>query len=81
MKNKLYMNFIFIFFLFLISICFAENLRFNRREAEKRGFAWGFCSCFGIEFSLYKSETQSWNATLIEALMSNTNIKFGEHAL
>jgi endoglucanase len=48
-------------------------IAFNRNEAEKRGFAWGFWSCFGIEFSLYNAATLSWNTKFIEALTSDLN--------
>jgi endoglucanase len=48
-------------------------IRFNSKEAEIRGFSWGFWSCFGIEFSLYNSETKCWNTSFIEALMTNRN--------
>ena len=44
-------------------------IRFNRNEAEKRGFTWGFWSCFGIEFSLFNAKTQSWNSRFMDALM------------
>ena len=44
-------------------------IRFNRNEADKKGFSWGFWSCFGVEFSLFHAETQSWNTRFIEALM------------
>ena len=44
-------------------------IRFNRSEAEKRGFTWGFWSCFGIEFSLFNAKTQSWNSRFVDALM------------
>ena len=51
----------------------ARWIAFNRNEAEKRGFAWGFWSCFGIEFSLYNAATLSWNTKFIEALTSDLN--------
>lgn len=44
-------------------------IAFNRSQAEKRGFTWGFWSCFGIEFNLYKTATQSWNTRFLEALL------------
>lgn len=44
-------------------------IRFNRSEAEKNGFSWGYWSCFGIEFSLYNTKTQRWNKKFLESLM------------
>ena len=44
-------------------------IRFNRSEAERRGFTWGFWSCFGIEFSLFNAKTQSWNSRFMDALL------------
>jgi len=44
-------------------------IRFNRSEAEKKGFAWGYWSCFGIEFNLFDTKTGNWNARFLDALM------------
>lgn len=44
-------------------------IRFNRQEAEKRGFSWGYWSTLGVHFSLIDPTTGDWRAGYLNALM------------
>jgi len=44
-------------------------IKFNREEAEKRGFSWGYWSTLGVHFSLLDPATGEWRNDYLRALM------------
>jgi endoglucanase len=46
---------------------------FNRTQAERRGFSWGYWSCFAPAFNLYEERNKDWNRYYLNALISKEN--------
>lgn len=47
----------------------ARWIKFNREAAEKRGFTWGYWSCFAPNFNIFDEHTVTWKQQYMSALM------------